>query len=416
MKDLKEFTKRMKERIDIGEIKEKIVEKTSVESVVGVSEKIKEKIDASGIKEKVRDIGEKVKVGSMVEGIQKGMSKISLGEKSILAFSKTCSRKHIEIGETVTVTIKLQSRYEKGVLDCIVTDEIPPQFELIEDMPVMIYQLKPGEEKEYQYKIRANVGGHFSTRAMCEIENKFSLDDIPSNDMEIYVSPLSIQMKTVEMTQGKWEEVGFIFKNISKETMMGMTVSLKQDSKFELDKVQTYNKPLTPSQSVVVPLVLKTEESGSVSLDLDVTCIDENGKNYNTEKNFLVPVKESDKTTTKVDIGTIGEIVASGATQIKESVIQRSTVGRAETKREGEPSVRSNSVEVSGSIVERSEISGGMGATEAGRICPKCSNRVQEGWKICPFCGTKLELKCPNCGQRVEEKWHVCPFCGEKLG
>jgi len=190
MKDLKEFTKRMKERIDIGEIKEKIVEKTSVESVVGVSEKIKEKIDASGIKEKVRDIGEKVKVGSMVEGIQKGMSKISLGEKSILAFSKTCSRKHIEIGETVTVTIKLQSRYEKGVLDCIVTDEIPPQFELIEDMPVMIYQLKPGEEKEYQYKIRANVGGHFSTRAMCEIENKFSLDDIPSNDMEIYVSPL----------------------------------------------------------------------------------------------------------------------------------------------------------------------------------------------------------------------------------
>lgn len=118
-----------------------------------------------------------------------------------------------------------------------------------------------------------------------------------------------------------------------------------------------------------------------------------------------------------MDIGAIGEVVASGATQIKESVIQRSTVGGAETKGavEDEPLEKSKSIEVSGSIVERSEISGGMDATEAGRTCPKCNNKLQEGWKICPFCGTKLELKCPNCGQSVEEGWSVCPFCGEKL-
>lgn len=417
MKELKDITKKMKEKIDIGNIKEKITEKARVESVVGVADKIKERIDASGIKEKVRDIGEKVKVGSVVGDIQKGISKISLRDKSILAFSKTCTRKYIELGEEVTVTIKLQSRYETGVLDCIVRDVVPPQFELIGEMPTMIYQLNPREEKEYQYKIRANVGGHFSTRAMCEIENKFSLDEIPSNDMEIYVSPLSIQMKAVEMVQGQWKEVGFIFKNISKETMMGMTVSLKRDSKFALDKAQTYNNPLAPNQSVVVPLVLKTEESGSVSLDLDVTCIDENGKNYLTEKNFLVPVIEADKTVTKVDIGAIGEVVASGATQIKESVIQRSTVGGAGTKGggEGEPSAKSKSIEVSGSIVERSEISGGIDATKAGRTCPNCNNKIQEGWKICPFCGSKLELKCPNCNHAMEEEWSVCPFCGWKL-
>ena len=292
----------------------------------GISKKMKEKIDASGIKEKMQSVTEKVKIGSVLAR-----------DKSVLAFSKTCTRKYIEIGGKVTVTIKLQSRYESGVLDCIVTDEIPPQFELISEMPSMIYQLSPREEKEYQYEIRATVGGHFSTRAMCEIENKFSLDDIPSNDMEIYVSPLNIQMKEQEMAQGQWKEQEFIFKNLSKENMTSITVSLKTASKFALDKAPTYNKLMTPNQSVVIPLLLKTQESGSVSVDLDVACIDENGEKYTTEKKFLVPVIETDKTVTKVDIGSIGEVVSSQATLIKESVIQRSTIGDAGTKDESEP-------------------------------------------------------------------------------
>ncbi len=136
------------------------------------SKMVKDKIDASGIKERVEDVTRKVKVGSVISDIKKGIAKISLGDDSILAFSKRCSKEYIEIGETVSVIIKLQSRYKSGVLDCIVTDVIPPQFELVDDMPLMIYQLKPGEEKEYQYKIKANVGGHFSTQAVCEIENK----------------------------------------------------------------------------------------------------------------------------------------------------------------------------------------------------------------------------------------------------
>lgn len=415
LKDLKNLSKKMMEKIDVDSIKEKITEKVNVASVVEVSEKIKTTIESSGIKEKMQDVTEKAKVGSVVGSIKKGISKVSSRDKSILAFSKTCSNNHIAIGETVTVTLKLQSRYETGVLDCIVTDEIPPQFELIGDMPTMIYQLKPQEEKEYQYRVKANVGGHFSTIAMCEIENKFSLDDIPSNDMEIYVSPLSIQMKVEEMMQEQWKEVGFTFKNISKANMVSITVASKQGSNFALDKAQAYDKTLTPNQSIVIPLVLKTQESGSVSMDLDITCIDENGKKHTTEKNFLVSVIEAVKSVTKVDIGSIGEIVAAGATQIKESVIQRSTVGGTETKEEVEPSEKSTSVEVSGSIVQRTKISGGTDEPAVGRTCPNCNKELQEGWAACPFCGTKLELKCPNCDHNVEEGWQVCPFCSEKL-
>ena len=386
-----------------------------------ISKRMKEKIDASGIKEKMKDVTGKVKADSVVDAIKKGVSKVSSlrGDKSILAFSKTCTRKYIELGETVEVTIKLQSRYETGVLDCIVTDEIPPQFMLIGEMPAMICQLNPHEEVEYQYKIKANVGGHFSTRALCEIENKFSLDDFPSNDIEIYVSPLSIQMNAVEMAQKKWKEVGFIFKNISKETMMSITVSLKQDSKFSLEKEQIYNNPVAQNQSVVIPLVLKTEESGSVNLNLDVVCVDEKGVEYRAEKDFLVEVIETDKTTTKVDmnIGSIGEVVASGATQIRDSVIQRSTVGAAETGGTSNSLTNGRGIEVSEGIVQRSEIGGGADVTSVERRCAnaKCDKVLQEEWKRCPFCGLELELKCYNCNQKVEAGWLMCPYCGEKL-
>ncbi|MEA3283119.1 MAG: zinc ribbon domain-containing protein [Euryarchaeota archaeon] len=428
----------MKEKIDgidISDIQEKITDTVNVDSVVGVGDKLKEMIDASSITEKVQDVTEKTKTSSVVTDIRKGISKISSGDRSILAFSKTCSKRYAEIGETVTVTIKLESRHKTGVLDCIVTDEIPPQFELIGEMPSMVYQLSPREAKEYQYTVRTAVGGHFRTRAMCEIENKFSLDDIPSNDMEIYVSPLGIRTLEVAVVQGQWKEIDFTFENLSNEEMTDITVSLKKDSKFDLDKVPNYSETLAPGMNVTIPLVIKTQESGSVSLNLNVACTDEHGEKCTTEKNFLVSVIESDKTVTKVDIGSIGEVVASGATQIKESVIQRSAVGGAAIE-EGEGSEMlyagsRSSVEVSGSIVQRSEMGGATGAgattpepepepepkpeSESEKVCPKCNNVVQAGWKMCPFCGTGLELKCPGCDRDVEEGWKMCPFCGGKL-
>lgn len=426
MKGLKGLSKKMKEKIekiDISDIQEKITDKVNVDSVVGVGDELKKRIDASGITEKI-------KTSSVVKDVQKGISKISSGDKSLLAFSKTCSKTYTEIGETVTVTIKLESRHKTGVLDCIVTDEMPPQFELIGEMPSMVDQLGPREAKEYQYTVRVAVGGHFRTKAMCEIENKFSLDDIPSNDMEIHVSPLGIRIPEVAMVQSQWNEIDFTFENLSNEEMTDITVSLKKDSKFDPDKVPTYDETLAPGMSVTIPLVLKTQESGSVSLDLNVVCVDEHGEKCTTEKNFLVSVAESDKTVTKVEIGSIGEVVASGATQIKESVIQRSAVGGAVIK-EGEESEMlhegSRTVEVSGSIVQRSEMGGATGTgdtkpepesepeSESEKVCPKCNNGVQAGWKMCPFCGTGLELKCPDCDHDVEEGWKMCPFCGAHL-
>lgn len=377
---------------------------------------VKDRIDTTGIKEKIQDATKKAKVDVVVGGIQKGISKMS-GDDSILSFSKACSKKYVEIGEAITITIKLQSRRRAGLLDCILRDEIPPQFELIGDMPDMVCQLAPGEEKEYQYRIRANTGGHFSTRAVCEIENKFSLDDLLSNEMEVYVSPLSIQMKTQEMMQEQWKPLGCIFNNISKENIASITVSLKQNSKFDLDKILVCTEFLGPNQSVVIQPVLRTRESGSVSLNLDVVCIDENGVEYHAEKDFLVQVIETDKTTTKVDmnIGSIGEVVASGATQIRDSVIQRSTVGAAETSGTGDSSTKGRSIEVRDSIVQRSEIGGGANATDVERRCAKCDNIVQEGWRMCPFCGTELELKCSQCREKVQAGWIACPFCGGKL-
>jgi predicted RNA-binding Zn-ribbon protein involved in translation (DUF1610 family) len=372
----------------------------------------KDKMEASGIREKIQDITERAKLDTVVSGIQKGIAKISSGDDSVLSFSKMCSKKYVEIGEPITVTIRLQSRRRAGVLDCIVRDDIPPQFELIGDIPQMIYQLGPGEEKEYQYKIRPLTGGHFSTRAVCEIENRFSLDDLLSNEMEVYVSPLSIQMKAEQMKQEQWKSLSCIFQNISKENIAGITVRLKENSRFDLDKIPDYKILLPPNLNSVIELNVKPRESGSVNLSLDVVCIDENGQKYTIEKDFLVPVTEADKTTTKVDIGSIGEVVASGATQIRDSIIQRSTVGTA-NKGAGELPQGGPGIEVRDSLVQRSEI--GKAHTGVERRCAKCNNELQEGWVMCPFCGTKAELKCPECRKTIQAEWMACPFCGTKL-
>ena len=291
-------------------------------------------------------------------------------------------------------------------------------------------QLNPNEEKEYQYKIQANVGGHFRTRAMCEIENKFSLDDIPSDTMEIYVSPLGIRIAEVEVRQDQWKEIGFIFENLSDEVMTNLSVSLKKGSKFDMDNIPTHDGTLAPDQCVTIPMVMKTKEIGSVSLDLVVACTDENGEKYTTEKNFLVQVAESDKTVTKVDIGEIGKVVSSGATNIEGDVsATRSVVGGAAINEGwGDDMLydggKSAEAEVNGSIARRSARGSETCATESKtepkpepeKTCPKCGDAVQIGWKMCPFCGTQLELKCPNCDHDVEEGWKMCPFCGEQLG
>lgn len=44
--------------------------------------------------------------------------------------------------------------------------------------------------------------------------------------------------------------------------------------------------------------------------------------------------------------------------------------------------------------------------------CPGCSRVVDDLWKLCPHCHTRLRKDCPDCGRLLELQWNMCPFCG----
>jgi len=52
----------------------------------------------------------------------------------------------------------------------------------------------------------------------------------------------------------------------------------------------------------------------------------------------------------------------------------------------------------------------GAAATPAGRSCPQCAGPLEEGFKVCPFCG--LALCCAQCGRPLRAEWRHCPHCG----
>jgi RNA polymerase subunit RPABC4/transcription elongation factor Spt4 len=43
--------------------------------------------------------------------------------------------------------------------------------------------------------------------------------------------------------------------------------------------------------------------------------------------------------------------------------------------------------------------------------CPMCANKVQEDFKLCPYCGYTLKPQCEKCGQDLNREWKVCPYC-----
>ncbi len=45
-------------------------------------------------------------------------------------------------------------------------------------------------------------------------------------------------------------------------------------------------------------------------------------------------------------------------------------------------------------------------------VCPGCSRYVEENWKVCPNCHTRLKKSCHKCGQLMMLSWGLCPFCG----
>lgn len=44
--------------------------------------------------------------------------------------------------------------------------------------------------------------------------------------------------------------------------------------------------------------------------------------------------------------------------------------------------------------------------------CPNCSEKIESGWKVCPFCRTDLGGSCPGCRNAMRPEWKACPQCG----
>ncbi len=51
-------------------------------------------------------------------------------------------------------------------------------------------------------------------------------------------------------------------------------------------------------------------------------------------------------------------------------------------------------------------------AEEAGSKCPRCQNRTEREYEICPYCGHELAPgRCAKCRNILQPDWTVCPFC-----
>lgn len=45
-------------------------------------------------------------------------------------------------------------------------------------------------------------------------------------------------------------------------------------------------------------------------------------------------------------------------------------------------------------------------------VCPGCARQINERWRICPNCHTRLKKVCRECGKLMKLPWSLCPFCG----
>lgn len=52
--------------------------------------------------------------------------------------------------------------------------------------------------------------------------------------------------------------------------------------------------------------------------------------------------------------------------------------------------------------------------------CKFCGNLINDDFKVCPYCGNNveeqsLEMNCKLCGKSINKYFKVCPYCGEKV-
>ena len=51
------------------------------------------------------------------------------------------------------------------------------------------------------------------------------------------------------------------------------------------------------------------------------------------------------------------------------------------------------------------------------KFCKSCGKEISKDFKVCPYCGEKveeeiLEIYCPSCGKSIRSDFKVCPYCG----
>ena len=52
-----------------------------------------------------------------------------------------------------------------------------------------------------------------------------------------------------------------------------------------------------------------------------------------------------------------------------------------------------------------------VGLTERGPFCHACGSPVQDVFRVCPVCTTRLKKPCVSCGGLLRPNWLSCPWC-----
>ena len=51
------------------------------------------------------------------------------------------------------------------------------------------------------------------------------------------------------------------------------------------------------------------------------------------------------------------------------------------------------------------------------KFCKNCGKQISADFKLCPYCGEKVEediveIQCQSCGKTIKSDFKVCPYCG----
>lgn len=47
--------------------------------------------------------------------------------------------------------------------------------------------------------------------------------------------------------------------------------------------------------------------------------------------------------------------------------------------------------------------------------CASCGSKIDESFRVCPYCSHVLKPHCPHCSHPISAGWYSCPSCGEPI-